>query len=390
MDVETRCSEDGNNHSTGPQMKTGGKMQKPSIPLRPAFHPVREYSKFRLILLISLCGFVFMSLLCSCNPAHISKKQSAPDAGIVKTEMPPEMEVWKKSVIHLEGAADIETVRRRIRSAEVDAREVNEDRYWGTSLFLIHNGRHYLATPRHVVHDTLQAGRYLRNAEDELSPSWSTEFRETHMQSARDEAETCIFNILYRVPSLEEFQNDMPQGIPEFLIGLGDGPYNQRSYTFSDPEINLAVISLDPHHTAFTERLLSTGYVPVSTEKIMDRPSREGAEVYSIGYPLMPALFDRLDVEFSERLWNIGFISVPTFTFGRIVSLHDEAPYFLCEMNMDSRMACGPVIENERIVGIINSRAKSLQGDPRGIKALKGGFIKSLLKNHIEKDDAVE
>jgi hypothetical protein len=371
-------------------MKTGGKMPKSSIPLHPDFHPVQGHSKFILILLIRSSGFALMSLLYSCNPAHISEKQSVPNAAIVKTEMPPEMDVWKKSVIHLEGAADIETVRRRIRSSESDAREINEDRYWGTSLFLIHNGRHYLVTPRHVVHDTLQAGRYLREAEDELSPSWSTEFRDSHTQSARDEAETCIFNLLYRVPSLEEFQNDMPQGIPEFLIGLGDGPYNQRSYTFSDPEINLAVISLDPRHTAFAERLLSAGYVPVSTDKIMDRPSREGAEIYSVGYPLMPALFDRLDVEFSERLWNIGFISISTFTFGRVVSLHAEAPYFLCEMNMDSRMACGPVIENERIVGIINSHAKSIQEESHRIKALKGGFIKSLIKRHIEKDGAVE
>jgi len=351
---------------------------------------VGEGSKYRHMLLIPLGGFLFMSLLCTCNPARISEKQTASNAGIVKTEMPPEMEAWKKSVIHLEGAADIETVRRRIRSSENDAREVNEDRYWGTSLFLIHNGRHYLVSPRHVVHDTLQAGRYLQNAEDELSPSWSTEFRDSHMQSARDEAETCIFNILYRVPSLEEFQNDTPQGIPEFLIGLGDGPYNQRSYTFSDPEINLAVVSLDPRHTAFAERLLSAGYVPVSTNKIMDQPSREGTEIYTVGYPIMPALFDRLDVEFSESLWNIGFISIPTFTFGRIVSLHAEAPYFLCEMNMNSRMACGPVIEKERIVGIINSHAKSLQVGSHGINALKGKFIKSLLKKHIEKDGAVE
>ena len=365
-------------------------MPNPYVNMHPAFHPVQGHSKFSLVLPIRWGGFILMILLCSCNPARISDKPSAPNAGIVKTEMPPEMEVWKKSVIHLEGAADIETVRRRIRSSESEAHEVNEDRYWGTSLFLIHNGRRYLVTPRHVVHDTLQAYRYLRNAEDELSPSWSTEFRETHMQSARDEAETCIFNILYRVPSLEEFQNDMPQGILEFLIGLGDGPYNQRSYTFSDREINLAVISLDPRHTAFAERLLSAGYVPVSTDKIMDRPRQEGAEIYTVGYPLMPALFDRLDVEFSERVWNIGFISIPTFAFGRIISLSAEAPYFLCEMNLDSRMVGGPVIEDERIVGIINTQSKTLKEGPHRIKVLKAMFIKNLLKNHIEKEGIVE
>ena len=371
-------------------MKTEGKIPDHYLMMRPAFNPFKGHSKSIHVSLIRLVGFACICLLFYCNPTRISEKQTAPNASIIKTEIPPEMEIWKKAVIHLEGATDIETVRERIRSSDSLTDEANEDRYWGTSVFLLHRGQRYLITPRHVVHDTLQAGRYLRNAESELSPSWSTEFRETHMQTARDDAETCIFNVIYKVPSLDEFQNDMPQGMPEFLIGLGAGPYHMRSYTFSDPEINLAVIALDPHHTTFAERLISSGYVPVSTEKIMNQPSKEGAEIYTVGYPIMPALFDRLNVEFSERIWNIGFISVPTFTFGRIVSLNAEAPYFLCEMNLDSRTVGGPVIEDESIVGIINTRLKTIKDDQHPIKALKAKFIKRLLTVQVEKDGVVE
>src|SRR5712692_8810915 len=78
---------------------------------------------------------------------------------------------WKRAVVHLEAATDSQSVHDRIRRMQElqqsgldrpDAmREIaklalegsRDIRFNGTALFLKHDGRHFLITARHVLHD---------------------------------------------------------------------------------------------------------------------------------------------------------------------------------------------------------------------------------------------
>ena len=323
----------------------------------------------------------------SCLTTSTSTKDFSGKTGSMESGLPKEMEVWKRAVIHIECATDIENVQQRIHSSKESLHEYREERHWGTAVFIQHQNRRYLVTPRHIVHDTLQAKQHLSNAVDGLSDTWSQEFRKTYMESARQKANNCIFNVIYTVPSLREYSDKKAQMTPEFLLGLGTGSDTPFSYTCSDSALNLAVISLDPLHSRFADRLVSSGYVPISSEAIIDQPSSENVEIIIVDFPLMPALFHQLNVEMAEKAWETGLISIPTFTFGKVISMKEQPSSFLCEVNLYSGNGGGPVIEEKNIVGIINTIPKTGKDDVTSIKVLKGKHIKTLLSIQAEKDN---
>jgi hypothetical protein len=173
---------------------------------------------------------------------------------------------------------------------------------------------------------------------------------------------------------------------PEFLLGLGTGSDSPLCYTFSDSTLNLAVISLDPLHSRFADRLVASGYLPISSDAIIHQPSSENADIIIIDFPLMPSLFHQLDVEMAEKAWETGLISIPTFTFGRVISMNEQQPTFLCEVNLFSGNGGGPVIEGVTIIGIINTIPKIEKPDIASVEILKGITLQSaynFLNNHI-------
>jgi hypothetical protein len=323
----------------------------------------------------------------SCRTTSTSTKDLPGKAGSMESGLPKEMEIWKRAVIHIECTTDIETVQQRIHSSKESLHEYHEERHSGTAVFIKHQNRRYLVTPRHIVHDTLQAKQHLSKAVDGLSDTWSQEFRKTYLQSARQRANNCIFNVIYTVPSLREYSDKTAQMTPEFLLGLGTGSDTPLSYTFSDSVFNLAVISLDPLYSRFADRLVSSGYVPISSDAIIDQPSSENADIIIVDFPLMPALFHQLDVEMAEKAWETGLISIPTFTFGRVISMDEQQPTFICDVNLFSGNRGGPVIEGETIIGIINTIPRTEINDVVSIEVLKGKHIKTLLNVQAEKDN---
>src|SRR5260370_41251920 len=79
---------------------------------------------------------------------------------------------WKRAVVHIEGAADWDTLKesiegwreqnRRLQAGEITIEQWRAEaektgrrelRSRGTAIFLIHEQRHYLVTARHVVRD---------------------------------------------------------------------------------------------------------------------------------------------------------------------------------------------------------------------------------------------
>jgi len=172
-------------------------------------------------------------------------------------------------------------------------------------------------------------------------------------------------------------------------------------FTFSEPTVDLATVSLDARDHQFTEELLARGYVPVMLEDIGDGPSKEGCEVFTVGYPLATATLGSLNLSPSVLQWSSAFFSVPTFAFGRVSMLHEALDYFWCDMSVYPGNSGGPVIEGDRLVGVVSEQAsiEAEVSDQGGIelpldvnvripfaKVIKGKHLRPLIERQLLKD----
>ncbi len=206
---------------------------------------------------------------------------------------------WKKAVVHLECATDGDDWRLRVgrthdaherllkkeithrEFAEIALRGMRDVRYHGTAVFVVHNDRRYLATARHVLWDETNAKRRHEDDVRRVAGAMDSDWIE-HM------AAQTIFSMIFRVPSLSEVSS-APGKERQFLMNLGAGPYSNAPYTFSEPAVDLAIVSLDPRHDKFADELLACGYVPVGSSEIGDGLN-EGDEGFTVGYPSAVAL----------------------------------------------------------------------------------------------------
>lgn len=297
---------------------------------------------------------------------------------------------WKMAVVHLECATDSQSLNERIHLQDelwkkLDKGEISADQYMkstseifsknfrakrfqGTAIFIEHDSRYFLLTARHVLYDEISARSILS---DERIPS------EIRDRMAKDK----IYNIIFRIPSYDEFlqarrpiiqivgagnvilrepsgDEPPPTSGPimlEPLMNLGAGTSDMLPYTFSGSEIDLAVISLrnDPFVARFTQQLFASGYSPISSADILDEPSAEGADIYTIGYPDSISTLGEFELPLAMKFWASSFYSLPASSFGKVSMLHDELPYFWGDMSIFPGNSGGPVIENGNLVGIV-------------------------------------
>jgi len=125
-------------------------------------------------------------------------------------------------------------------------------------------------------------------------------------------------------------------------------------YSFSSEEIDLAIISLDvggtKHIFNFGDTLLALGHSPISLDDIAEEPSAEASPVFIVGYPGSTSNLARME----RDSWRSDFISLPTFSFGRIALLHRTLPYFLSDISAYPGDSGAPVVEKGKIVGIVS------------------------------------
>lgn len=318
------------------------------------------------------------------------------------------LQKWKKAVVHLECATDsehvydrikkIEQLQKRLQSGEIDQKRFGQEilghsrdiRYQGTALFVTHEGRRYLVTARHVVFDELSAKREVQE-EDERSLSWPENMRPSLRQSARERALQRIFNIIFRVPSLDEILSTPPQSKREFLMNLGAG--GPTAYTFSLPELDLAVISLDQRNSNFADQLTKLGYQPIESEVIDQKPPIEGREVFTVGYPSSIALIGQLNLDPASAQWSSNYFSLPVFAFGKVSMVHDKLPFFWVDTSTYPGNSGGPVIQNEKLVGIVSKQATTPIDDlpelrvriPFG-RVIQSKYVLELLLMQAKKD----
>lgn len=278
---------------------------------------------------------------------------------------------WKKAVIHLEGAANSQTFtdRMRIREAlesgtisqaeyqEITIKGMRANRYQGTALYIADGARRYLVTARHVLFDENAANNYLKQTENNLGnvPGIS----EHDIKYAED----TIFQIIFRVPSLME-PDDHSFGARSSMMNLRAGPIDTLPYSFSSPNIDLAVISLTsadrPHVEGFDRFLQERGHVPIPYAHIGNEPSEEGADIFTVGYPADTALLKKRELHPALTNWESSFVSIPTFAFGKVAMLHPALDYFGADMSIFSGNSGGPIVEKDRLVGVVLSVSTSV------------------------------
>lgn len=213
------------------------------------------------------------------------------------------------------------------------------------------------------------------------------------LQYANERALNNIFNIIFRVPSLDEVLQKGAEAHREFLMNLGAGASCTVPYTFSSPELDLALVSLDQRGSRFVEQLIELGYEPISSDLIENSPLSEGSDIFTVGFPSATALIGQVSQHPASAHWASSHFSLPVFSFGKVSMLHRELPFYWCDMSIFPGNSGGPVIQDGKLVGVVSAQA-TLPIDtvpnvrtriPFG-KIIKTSFVKELLQIQEQKD----
>lgn len=320
------------------------------------------------------------------------------------------LEKWKQAVIHLECATDSEDFHDRnkrineqrtlLDQGQITPEQFSEEivrnsrdvRFQGTALFLSHEGRRYLLTARHVVWDELSAKRDLKENEQRLLSC-----PEHLRQSVIEIPQNRIFNIIFRVPSFDEvLRKGESRELPKFLMNYGAGGPSSAPYTFSKPELDLALISLDQRDSEFADELSALGFVPIASSDIADGPDTEGQEVFTVGFPSATALIGQMSQHPASAIWSSSYYSLPVSSFGRVSMLHEALPFFWADMSIYPGNSGGPVVANDRLIGIVSGQATlPIRDDVPNVRTripfaqiIKVGFVRELLDSQSRKDCA--
>jgi len=319
-------------------------------------------------------------------------------------------EQWKKAVFHLECATDSEHFYDRIKRIDqlreqLDQGEISQEefgieitgrsrdlRYHGTALFISHNERRYLLTARHVLFDEVSAKREYEE-ELERAQSWPENSRQHILHSANERALNNIFSIVFRVPSLDEVLHKGAESHREFLMNLGAGASFTVPYTFSSPELDLALVSLDQRDSKFADQLIELGYAPIPSDLIDESPSSEGTDIFTVGFPSATALIGQVSQHQASAHWSSSHFSLPVFAFGKVSMLHEDLPFYWCDMSIFPGNSGGPVIENGRLVGVVSAQATLPIDEVPNVKMripfgkiIKTSYVNELLHIQEQKD----
>lgn len=326
-----------------------------------------------------------------------------------------DIEMWKRAVIHIEGAADsVKAVA--LRNAIWQAAHSVEDpdqwhelmRHWpvgpdirtrGTAVFVRRNGKRFLITARHVLHGPPEAAEaHTRKHEMEVPPEAPDSWREDNERRIRESEESYIHPVVFRVPTLDEaLAASCPADLTEkFLMNLSAGVSWMAPYTYSVPETDLAIVSLDlgPNmEREFADDLEASGHVPVDWSLVADGPSRDGADVLVVGYPEGVSVLGSFTRREDSVHWSPSHVSLPVVSFGRIAMLHNALPFFWADISVYPGSSGGAVVEDDRLVGIVSGQAVTpVEGVNNAVtripfaRAMRAGLMRNLFDMQLRKD----
>lgn len=303
------------------------------------------------------------------------------------------MERWKLCVVNIEfGQPDSDS----------------EDRQAGTAIFVFYKGKYFLVTAAHLLID-------IKIGSDR--PIYTQLFRQmlrvpSLSEIKNEEKRKIITKNLFKKDGIL-FQQKTPPGIPlrhkgeevaiPKFIELSESSDPADSAVTISKENDIAVISLRGrlgeiitktfwNEPILVEELLLLGYRPVSIDEIEHEPSREGAEVFTVGYPAHISQVGRRDEIIGEfEKFISSDITLPCFTFGKVSMTSPDLPYFWGDLRVYIGNSGCPVIENEKIVGIVTHDAVIEDGERINnvpfAKATKTKFLFPMLEEQIKKDE---
>ncbi|WFO17123.1 serine protease [Cellulophaga baltica 4] len=313
---------------------------------------------------------------------------------------------WKKAVIHLECATDSEHYEDKIKRIDESQKLLNDGkiteeeyiiqltgksrdiRSQGTAIFLKHNEKRYLVTARHVVWDKLSAEMNIKKAVDEYNKNGGV--NQEILNRLNENATNEIFRIIFRVPSIEEISKGSKA--KSFLMNLQAG--GSYRYTFSNPNFDLAIISLDFGDSTFADELIDLGFEPIAINDIESAPIEEGKEVFTVGFPQATSLLGQLSISSAENNWSSSYFSAPVFSFGKISMFHNLLNFFWTDMSIYPGNSGGPVILENKLVGVISAQALiDVEGSSENLKTripfgkiIRAKYILELLKIQEDKE----
>jgi S1-C subfamily serine protease len=318
------------------------------------------------------------------------------------------LDKWKRAIVHLECATDSEHFYDRIKRVDelralLDQGQITNEqfaqemttrsrdiRFHGTGILILHAERRYLLTARHVVFDEHSSKRELEE-EERRALAWPEDMRVEIMRTGVRLAQNKIFKIIFRVPSIDEVMKQR-QG-RQCLMNLGAGASFTVPYTFSDPDLDLALISLDQRDSTFADELVSLGHIPISIDTVANGPDFEGQEVFTIGFPSATALMGHMSQHPAAAHWSSSYYSLPVAAFGKVSMLHADLPFFWADMSIYPGNSGGPVVAGDRMVGIVSEQATLPIDDVPQVrtripfaKIIKTSYVHALLRTQEQKD----
>lgn len=270
---------------------------------------------------------------------------------------------WKRAVVHLEGASDNHTFVESVKMSEDHlAKRITDDqymefmkgsranRYQGTALYVRDGESCFLVTARHVLVDE-------KSSEENRARLGSRKIPDDFMFAPNHQLEDTIFSIIFRVPSFDEFKKDTPVHLIPSMMNLGAGSPISQLYTFSNPEIDIAVISLSRRNSMFKSNLDSLGFEPIDISEINEEDLQEGSEIFTVGYPYGISDIGYRDQPKALAHWSSSYYSLPVFSFGKIAMFHKDIDYFWADISIYAGNSGGPIVCNGKLIGIVTANA---------------------------------
>jgi hypothetical protein len=290
-------------------------------------------------------------------------------------------EKWKSAIVDLECRKELgENLDSQAMYKTLREYQRILYQHTGTSIFIEFDSNRYLITNRHVLFDSdavIQKKKFHGSypVDDDYS----------------------IFSKIFRVPSESDTSDPSLPDMP--LTIMGAVPYSKCNYVYSSPELDLAIISFDasPMYKIFADLLVRRGYRPIHISDIDTSELHYGQDLFCVGFANV-AFAGRINWDTIKKPWNSNLIYDPVFTFGKVAAPSIRKYFFLSDLTIAPGNSGGPVISNNKLVGIISSQAILQVIHKNGdfypdiynrypyAYAIKSSYIFPLLKEMIEKD----
>jgi len=132
--------------------------------------------------------------------------------------------------------------------------------------------------------------------------------------------------------------------------------------------------------------LENSGYKSIRIDSTWIYSLNEGDPIFSIGYSITTSILGKLNLSSAIHNWSSQYVSLPTISFGNIAMNNSLLHFFWGDLSIYPGNSGGPVIKNNKLIGIISGQA---QYDGQRVPfayVIKIKHLFPLLEEQIKKD----